>query len=191
MAKAPSFLQSDPEERIIRWGWVAWLGWFAVGGSLLLYDMNAGRGGFSAVLTAPFWVIWFLWPVYRVLRVLWSWQQQASWGPWQGQYYEFDGRQIRILFDGDDIWFVANDVFDALGISGHQRNPERVRQIAGRDGLAAAPGSRRLAFSERGLAAWLERRADLNAHKFGIWVTKQVIEPFRRRRELDEHRTDP
>jgi hypothetical protein len=191
MPKAPSFLQSDPEERIVRWGWIAWIAWFAIGGSLVLYDVNAGRGGFSAVLTAPFWLMWLLWPVYRGLRALWRWQSEAGWGPWQGQYYEFDGRQIRILFDGDDIWFVADDVFDALGISGHQRNPERVRQIAGRDGLASPPGSRRLAFSERGLAAWLERRADLAAHKFGIWVVKQVIEPFRRRREFEAPRAGP
>lgn len=187
MPKAPSFLQSDPEERILRWGWVAWVAWFAVGGSLLLYDVSAGKGGLSAVLTAPFWLLWLLWPLYRGARALWRWHQAAGWGPWQGQYFEFDGRQIRILFDNDDIWFVADDVFDVLDISGHQRNPERVRHIAGRDGLTIAGGSSRLVFSERGLTAWLDRRSDLAAHKFGIWVTKQVIEPFRRRREIEAH----
>jgi hypothetical protein len=188
MPKVPSFLESDPDQRALRWGWVIWFAWFAVAGSLLLYDLNAGRGAFSAVLVAPFWGLWLLWPVYRGLRAWWRWQSESAYGQWQGQYYEFDGRQIRILFDEDRIWFVADDVFDALGIEGHQRNPERVRLIAGRDGLASAPGSRRLAFSETGLAAWLDRRADLGAHKFGIWVTKQVIEPFRRRCELEGSR---
>lgn len=178
------FLQSDPEARVIRWGWLAWVAWLAIGGALLLPDLRAGRGGLSAALTAPFWILWLLWPVYRGLRAWWSWQFDSIWGPWLGQYYEFDGRQIRILFEGDAIFFVASDVYDALGITGHQRNPERVRQIAGRDGLILAPSSRHLAFSETGLAAWLDRRRDLAAHKFSIWVAKQVVEPYRRRREM-------
>jgi hypothetical protein len=72
-----------------------------------------------------------------------------------------------------------------LDIQGHQRNPERVRQIAGRDGLVRPPGSRLLAFSETGLRAWLDRRTDIGAHKFGRWVEHQVLEPRRRRRERD------
>lgn len=185
MAGLPSFLATDPDERVVRWGWMLWVLWGVIGGGLLLADRKSGTLGFALVLTAPFWGLWLLWPLYRGLRAWAAWQTEGAWGEWQGNYYEFDGRQIRILFAGDAVWFVAADVLDALGIAGHQRNPERIRQIAGRDGLAVPPRSRLLAFSEVGLRAWLDRRTDLTAHKFRRWVDKQVLEPYRRRRDLD------
>lgn len=180
-----SFLATDPDERVVRWGWTLWLLWGVIGGALVLADSKSGTLGFALVLTAPFWASWLLWPLYRGLRVWISWQAEGAWGDWQGNYYEFDGRQIRVLFAGDAIWFVTADVLDALGIRGHQRNLERIRQIAGRDGLAQPPNGRLLAFTEVGLKAWLDRRTDLTAHKFRRWVDKQVIEPYRRRQELE------
>ena len=138
MTRAASWLEQDPDERIVRWGWMIWLAWGVIGGALFLTDVKAGLGALSLVLVAPFWGLWLLWPVYRAARRWWHWQSEGAWAEWNGTYYEFDGRQIRILMQGDSIWIVADDVFDALELHGRQRNPARVRQIAGRDGLVAA-----------------------------------------------------
>lgn len=183
MARVPTFLASDPDARIVGHGWRLWLLWGVIGGGLLLIER--GSLAFALVLTAPFWGLWLLWPVYRGLRRWLHWQAESVWVDWHGNYYEFDGHQIRILFAGDAVWFVAADVLDTLGITGHQRNPDRIRQIAGRDGLVVPPQGRLLAFSETGLKAWLDRRTDLTAHKFHRWVDKQVLEPYRRRRDLE------
>jgi len=121
-------------------------------------------------------------------RIIGNWrrlQQESDWAQWHGAYYEFDGRQIRILLKDGAIWVVADDVFDALGLHGRQRDAARVREIAGRDGLMQPPGTRMLAFSEIGMRAWLDRRSDRVAHKFSQWLDKQVIAPYRRRRELE------
>jgi hypothetical protein len=56
--------------------------------------------------------------------------------------------------------------------------------------LAPDPDTGMLCFSEKGLDAWLERRSDRVAHKFRIWRDKQVIEPYRRRRELEAMQSD-
>lgn len=179
-----SFLSRDPDERVVRWGWVLWIAWLAVGGALLLGDYRGGVLGLGAVLAAPFWGIWALWALYRggrtLLRGLASAGQERN-----GRYYEFDGRQIRIRFDGDDIWFAAADVFDALGTERRARDPDRVRGLVGRDGLTPAPGSQLLCFSEKGLAAWLDRRTERSAAQFERWVETQVVMPYRRRRDLD------
>jgi hypothetical protein len=185
-----SFLSTDPDERIIRWGWVLWLAWLAVGGALLLGDYRGGVLGLGAVLAAPFWALWFSWALYRGVRVLSRWIGQAGIRQWRGRYYEYDGRQIRIRFNDDDVWFAAEDVFDALGTASGARDPERVRVIVGRDGLKVSPGSRLLCFSEKGLAAWLDRRTELGASKFARWVELQVLAPYRRRRELDATRSE-
>ena len=184
MSGAASWLERDPNERIVRWGWTIWLAWGVGGGALLVTDVRGGVGALSLVLVAPFWGMWLLWPVYRAARRWWRWHAEASWTHWNGVYYEFDGRQIRVLTEGESIWIAADDVFDVLGLKGRQRNPARVRQIAGRDGLVQLPGSRRLVFSEVGIRAWLDRRTDVAAGKFAYWLDKQVIAPYRRRTEL-------
>ena len=188
MARTTWWLEHDPDERVVRWGWTLWVAWGVIGGALFLSDVKAGTGALSLVLVAPFWGVWLLWPTYRFVRLWWRWQYKGGWGEWNGTYYEFDGRQIRIFMDGDSIWIAADDVFDALGLQGRQRNVARVREIAGRDGLTRPPGSRLLAFSEIGIRAWLDRRTDTVAHKFSYWLDKQVIAPYRRRQELASDR---
>jgi len=74
-------------------------------------------------------------------------------------------------------------VFDALGTEPYARDPERVRHIVGRDGLRQAPDSSLLYFSQKGLAAWLDRRTERTATQFARWVETQVVGPYRRRRE--------
>ena len=184
MARATSWLELDPDERVVRWGWKIWLAWGVIGGALFLADVKGGTGALSLVLVAPFWGMWLLWPTYRLIRAWWRWQYESAWSESNGTCYEFDGRRIRILMRGDSIWVAAADVFDALGLQGRQRNVARVRQIAGRDGLVNAPGSRLMVFSEIGIKAWLDRRTDTVAHKFSYWLDKQVIAPYRKRQEM-------
>lgn len=178
------WLEHDPDARVIRWGWTLWLAWGLVGGALWLNDVGNQTGTLTLILAAPFWGVWLLWPMYRGVRALWIWHSQSAWGEWNGAYYEFGGLQIRVLFEGERIWVVADDVFNALNLQGRQRNAGRVRQIAGRDGLVRLPRSRLLTFSEVGIRAWLDRRTDTDAHKFSRWLNKQVIEPYRRRLEM-------
>lgn len=173
----------DPGPNVLRWGWFLWFAWILVGAGLLLQDLEAGNFVLGAVLVAPFWALWLLWPAYRGWAAWVRLSRHSRWKAWQGNYYEFDGQQIRVLFDDDRVWFAADDVFDALRLEGRQRDPERGRLVAGRDGLAELPDSGLLVFSEPGLRAWLERRSDPDALKFARWVQTQVLDPYRRLRE--------
>lgn len=176
----------DPGPKVLRWGWFLWLGWAVVGTGLLGEDRGGSGFALGVVLSAPFWVLWLLWPLYRGWAFWLRRARHSRWQGWQGNYYEFDGQQIRVLAEGDALWFAADDVFDALRLEGRQRDPERSRLVAGRDGLAERADSGLLVFSEPGLRAWLERRTDPDALKFKRWVELQVIEPYRRRRERAE-----
>lgn len=173
-----------PDPKALRRGWLLWFVWLVVGGQLLLRDLSGdGPGAISAVLVAPLWFAWLLWL---------AWRAWTRFGPspdrrWHGSWFEFDGLQIRVLFEDDAVLLVADDVLDAFGLTGHARDPERIRQIAGRDGLVLRTelGARgKLCFTERGLRAWLERRVDPRAAKFVRWYDTQVIAPYRRRREI-------
>ena len=70
MARAASWLEQDPDERIVRWGWMIWVAWGVIGGALFLNDVKGGTGALSLILVAPFWGMWLLWPTYRFIRAM-------------------------------------------------------------------------------------------------------------------------
>jgi hypothetical protein len=178
----PGRAHDDPDARLLRWGWLAFAAWTVFGGTWLWQALRAGEAALVGVaLTAPLWAAWLLWLLWRGLAALRRALKRSAYGRWHGNYFEFDGRQIRIVFDDDEIFVTAVDVFDALGIEPRRRDPDRVRQLAGRDGLTESPGERMLAFTERGLRSWMERRADAVAVRFGRWFEAEVVEPRRRR----------
>jgi hypothetical protein len=173
---------TDPDARLLRWGWLAFAVWAPMGLVQMWQALHAGEDALVGVaLSAPLWAAWLLWLLWRAAAALRRVAKQRAYGRWHGSYYEFDGRQIRIVFDGDEILVAAEDVFDALGIESRRREPERVRRIAGRDGLIERPGENLLVFTERGLRAWMQRRTDPAAVRFGRWFEAQVVGPRRKR----------
>lgn len=186
LTQRPPVINFQPSALTLRRGWLAWGAWLAIAAALLLQDLRGGVLTLALVLSAPFWALWIFWLLYR-LRATWHRWQSGRGGDWQGRHYEFDGQQIRILFEDDTLRFVAEDIFDALRIEPDARRPERVRQIAGTDGLFDEPSIRLLCFSDRGLDAWLERRSDRAVATFKRWLQTQVREPYRRRREISDH----
>lgn len=84
MTRPVSWLEHDPDERIVRWGWMIWIAWGVIGGTLWLTDIRAGTGALSLVLVAPFWGLWLLWPGYRTLRCWWRWQSDSVSAEWNG-----------------------------------------------------------------------------------------------------------
>jgi len=112
----------------------------------------------------------------------WEFVRWRALGIWNGAYYEFDGRQIRVRLEDDAIYVLAIDVFDALDLPGAARDPQRIRALAGRDSLVPDPRGKRLLFTERGLDAWLERRTDRKAVDFQRWFNQAVRLPWRGKR---------
>lgn len=163
---------------MVRGLWILWAIGAPVGVALLVFAPAV----FLPLLT-PLWALLLLWPLWRGARRLWRAIVDAPHQEWNGNYFEFDGRHIRVLVDdGHALWVCADDVFDALGITGRGRHPERVRLDAGRDGLSLLPGARLLWFSERGLLAWLARRRGERGIAFARWLDAEMLGPQRRRR---------
>lgn len=179
-------LDEDPDDRLRRWGWLAWLVFTAL--LAALWWRTGALDGAAALpwaLGAPALGLWLLWPLWRGGAAGWHWMRARPHADWHGAYFEFNGRQIRVVFADDDIWIAANDVFDAFGLAGRARDPERVRRLCGRDALVLAPGAGVVAFTERGLAAWMERRTDAVATEFKRWFEAEVVAPYRRKRGVE------
>lgn len=171
---------NDPDERFVRGLWALWT-LFAPVGLVLAFFVPSE----FLPLLAPLWAVLILWPLWRSSRALWKAIVEAPHQDWNGGYFEFDGRQIRIqVDDAHALWICAPDVFDALAIEGRGRDPERVRLDAGRDGLQQLPGERLMWFSEPGLLAWLTRRRAERCVTFARWLDAEVVGPQRKRRQL-------
>ena len=61
----------------------------------------------------------------------------------------------------------------------------RARGSSAATDCAPCPACGLLCFSEKGLAAWLDRTHRTSAALFRRWVETQVVRPYRRRRELE------
>jgi hypothetical protein len=175
---------SDPDTRLLRWGWLAFATWTLIGGAQLIRALRAGEEAMVGVaLAAPAWALWLLWLLWRGVAALREDARRRAYGRWQGSYFEFEGRQVRVAFDDDGIFVAAADVFDALAIDARGRAPERVRLLAGREGLIERAGIDGGVFTERGLRAWMERRRDARALRLLRWFEDTVAGPRRRSRE--------
>ena len=169
----------DPDARMVRGLWLVWALAAPIGIALLVF----GPRGFFPLFT-PLWALLILWPLWHSARALWHVIADAPHQDWNGSYYAFDGRQIRVQVDAEhSLWFSAVDVLDALRIEGRNREPARLRLDAGRDGLRLLPGDRQLWFSEPGLLAWLSRRRAARCIAFGRWLEAEVVGPQRKRRQ--------
>ena len=73
---------ADPGPTVLRWGWFLWLSWAIVGTGLLGEDRGSGFA-MSLVLSAPFWALWVLWPVYRGWALLARRGQRATEQGWR------------------------------------------------------------------------------------------------------------
>jgi hypothetical protein len=179
----PSPLDADTDARLLRWGWLAFAAWTVIGGVLLAGGLLEGGEAIAGIaFVAPLWAAWLLWLLWRCAANARHWAARRAWGEWHGSYFEFDGRQVRVVFEEDDIYLAAEDVFDVIGTDGHGRAPERVQLIAGRDALIELAERGLLVFTERGLRAWMHRRTETRATKFMVWLDNEVVAPYRKMR---------
>jgi hypothetical protein len=183
----PRRLAEDPDARSVRWGWVLFAAWTLVGGTLTLREFQAGQhGALAVVLLAPFWAAWCMWLAWRTWVRVVPWLGYQAHQRYQGNYYEFDGRQVRIWFAVTELWIAVDDVLDALGYEGEARDVARIRAVAGDDAVLRIEGLRPWVFTEAGLRLWLARRGGDIANRLDRWFEIQVVAPFRKRRLLDE-----
>jgi hypothetical protein len=178
-------LGDDPDARTRRWIW--WI-WTALTLTFLCIwvttPIREATGAIPWLMKAPLIALYLMWPLWQCARLLVQKMRETPLAAWHGSYYAFEDFPIRVLVDEDDgLLFVAGDVLDALRIEGRGRQPERIRLVAGRDGLRAVPGMRELVFTEAGLHAWLERNSRRDVARFAHWLRTQVFEPHRRKLE--------
>lgn len=153
--------------------------------------------GVAALLAIPFFLWWIGLGVIGLLAALpmlawiasrllvshggaaFGWIASLPMARWQGAYYSFNDVQVRVFEDEDELWFVAADVLKALGMRGV---PDSFLAIYP-DGSRVVPGTRLAALNPAALEKMLGKRNEHEAIRFILWMKREVVMPWERKRE--------
>jgi hypothetical protein len=133
---------------------------------------------FMAVLISPLTLPWLLPGVLGFFPALVRFSRAMSLEKWQGRYYEFEGRQVRVEEVDGAIWIALKDVRKAARLSVHHVEIARFNP----DDCLILPESRTVGVNETALLAWLSALRGRQVAAFRLWLERDVLPPIHRRR---------
>lgn len=154
-------------------GLVYWL-------SGILQGLGAMRLPFVVATTGPLWV-WALAPcLIQIVPALRRRALHDAWEPWNGRYYAYDGRQIRLYLVDGTIWVPVRDVATLFK---PQPDARELRILGGDYGTI--PGQKLQGYTEAGLLRMLttrgsNRMADYGLVRFRNWLEREAFPNIRR-----------
>jgi len=100
---------------------------------------------------------------------------------WEGKYYRYGTRHIRLYFDAADRpWFVADDV---LAVIGQKRSPSLSKRYDDTE-YGEIPNMTLPGFSRAGVVKLLTTAPHPEARKFLVWVERNIFFQLDKRKEL-------
>lgn len=102
---------------------------------------------------------------------------------WQGRYFAFDGRQVRLHWDEAAVWIEAEDLFHAANRRPDAKTLGRIRRRIGEADFCVPPDLNKPCFSAEGALNYLAGLDDEVAHKLRRWLTREVLPNLDRLRE--------
>lgn len=147
----------------------------------MLQGLGAMRLPFVMAATGPMWA-WSLAPyLVEIVPALRRRAMHDALAPWNGRYYAYDNRQIRLYLIDDMIWVPARDVATLV-----QPPPDaRELRILGAD-YGTIPGQQMHGYTDAGLLRLLTTRTSnrMAPHalmRFKNWLEKEAFPNLRRR----------
>ena len=156
----------------------------AVAGGYLLviawvaHSFGATSASFAALGLSVVAVPLIIPGVLGVIPAFFRWAGDRSMDRWQGCYYAFENRQIRIVEERARIWVVLADV---VAVTQLRINDDELLVLP-RGSVALLEEFGERAVSDTGLLDLLSRRNYREAIKFRRWLERDVLPPLYRKR---------
>jgi hypothetical protein len=152
---------------------------FALAAAAAIWKFNGGNL-FSVLFIAALWAVLVSPHLLDILPWLKRSAETAAMQPWQGSYYEFNGRQLRFYLDAGEVWVNAADFLPLL-VPAVQ---ERELSLLGRQ-YRIMDGSKDRAISEAGVTRLLatrtsHRRADRQMIRLKQWLENATYPNIKR-----------
>ena len=135
-------------------------------------------------MTAPIWGVMFAKPILELYPALRNSANRTAMQPWEGKYYRYEETHLRMYFDGDNAWFVADDILAAVG-----KKRERWMDARFEPGeYQVIPGRSEMGFTPDAVLKFLDMSELPEARKFRLWFERAVVFTLNRKKELrDTH----
>ncbi len=142
------------------------------------FRRGGSHGLIYALFAAPVAGVLIAPAVMALLPAYLHWVRERIWHRWQGRYYAFDDRQIRVVEARGQLWFSSADVHAALGIA--RRPASAAAFLAAERRQDDEIGE---ALSNAGLARLLARSTDARVQRFLLWAERDVSRPWRNKQD--------
>ncbi len=132
------------------------------------------------MLSVPVWGALLAAPIVELLANYFNFARKQPYAAWQGQYYEFQGAQVRIFEIDGALWFCDCDVLHILG-----KKPERTMRLTYSEAdYRKIEHAGLMAFSETAVLRVISRIRHPEIGKLKFWIEREVIAPYHKKREL-------
>lgn len=110
---------------------------------------------------------------------------RVAMGEWQGIYYSWGDRQIRVLESGNDVWIVDEDLVRSVGmkLDSDLRRKLKISYPGYRD----IPDTKYQGFNAKAVIDFLAHKQDNNPEitRLKLWFEREVFFPLTKRKELN------
>lgn len=132
------------------------------------------------IIGIPFAGVMLAKPVIEAGATWFHWARKQPYAEWHGKYYEFAGRQVRLIEVGPELWVVDADL---LGVIGEKPSVmlESLYDVHEYDEI---PGTGWRGFSPDGVEKVLRGSAHHEAGRMLLWLQREVYRQHARKREL-------
>ena len=146
---------------------------------ILKFGLNAVGAGYGFLIFVPC-AFMLSKPIIGWVEAYGSFVTRQPYVKWQGNYYEFAGKQIRVHAVGNSLWFVDIDVLKVIDqkLSLIQESSFDAHEYD------VIPGTRQRGFSEEGVEKLLLANDHYESKRMLMWIQREVVKPFRRRLEM-------
>ena len=128
-------------------------------------------GLIGLAVTAPIWAVCFTRPILEFFPAIGRLVHRNAYAKWEGKFYRYERTHLRVHFDGDDAWFVADDVLSVLG----KQRDNWLDTRFGASEYRLIPGRMEMGFTPEAVLKLIDMSTHPEARKFRLWFERAVV----------------
>ena len=133
--------------------------------------------GENAVIVLVLWGALLAKPTMECLIWVYRGFRDAPLKPYQGSYYAFDGKQVRVFEFSQALWVVDIDILAIVSMA----YSESSRKLARPSEYRYLESQKLWVYSEQAALRLVQNSRHFNAHRLQFWLLREVYFPYSRR----------
>ena len=133
--------------------------------------------GENAVIVVVLWGALLAKPTVECLIWVYRGFRDAPLKPYQGSYYAFDGKQVRVFEFSQALWVVDIDILAIVSMA----YSESSRKLARPSEYRYLESQKLWVYSEQAALRLVQNSRHFNAHRLQFWLLREVYFPYSRR----------